>query len=69
MGPDDDIFEALYQYTKGLSVALGYHVPRLHSEPVQFDVEEWAVMKRYSEIGEDIICPRDSREPITPPSS
>lgn len=101
MGPDDDIFEALYRYTKGLSVALGYRdlMTRLHSErvrglsdeigsryglnehelrslrigssfhdigkigipdaillkPAQFDVEEWAVMKRHSEIGEDIM--------------
>lgn len=37
MGSNDDIFEALFKYTKGLSVALGYRdlMTRLHSERVR----------------------------------
>ncbi len=97
----DDIYETLYRYTKGLSVALGYRdlMTRLHSERVRdlsliiganyglndreinslrigssfhdigkigipdtillksssFEEAEWEVMKRHSEIGEDIM--------------
>jgi len=42
---DDPIFDALYQYTKALSVALGYRDPltRLHSERVQELATEIAV--------------------------
>ena len=97
----DEVFEALFRYTQGLAVALGYRdlMTRLHSErvhslcenmgvrlglgeaelsalrigswfhdigkigipdaillkPDAFDDAEWEVMKRHSEIGEDIM--------------
>jgi response regulator RpfG family c-di-GMP phosphodiesterase len=37
MGPEDDVFDALYRHTKSLSVALGYRdmMTRLHSERVR----------------------------------
>ena len=96
-----EVFEAMFRYTQGLSVALGYRdlMTRLHSERVHgiseligshyegedldmnalsigawfhdigkigipdaillkpdiFDAAEWEVMKRHSEIGEDIM--------------
>jgi HD-GYP domain-containing protein (c-di-GMP phosphodiesterase class II) len=101
MESKNDILEALYRYTKGLSVALGYRdlMTRLHSErvrdlsmtigshyglnnrevstlrvgssfhdigkigipdsillkPSMLNEAEWEVMKRHSEIGENIM--------------
>jgi HD-GYP domain-containing protein (c-di-GMP phosphodiesterase class II) len=101
MKSNNNIFEALYKYTKGISVALGYRdlMTSLHSErvhdlsmmiglnyglnsheistlrigssfhdigkigipdnillkPSKLDEPEWEVMKRHSEIGENIL--------------